>query len=279
MTLTEELKKVFTEIFIDSLASLKTATIEFAPKLAIGLCILFLGWLGAMLIRKIITKGGRAFGVDIVAEKLGGTAFLKSRDISLTPSALLGWAFYWTIMLSALILSFERMNLPAAAELVRHVLFYLPRIVVAIVLMALGFFLSGIAGNFVDKIARVAHIPFHFVLGQTARYGLIALAIANTLEYLNLASKMVLISLFSLVALVGLLIFIVFITSGRELLASLISRSFIQANFKPGDILKVHDVKGPIIEIGPAATEIKAPSGSLFIPNSSIVNSVRAKEV
>jgi hypothetical protein len=277
MTLTEELKTIFSEVFIDSLTSLKTAAIDFVPKLAIGLSILFLGWLGAVLVRKIITKSGRAFGVDVVADKLGATAFLNDRDIHFTPSALLGWACYWAILLAALILSFERMDLPAAAELVRHVLLYLPRIVVAIVLLALGFFLSGVAGNFVDKIARVAHIPFHFILGQIARYGLIALAIANTLEYLDLASNTVLIALFSLVALAGLLIFIVFITSGKDLLGSLISQRFIEANFDAGDTLRVNGVTGTILEIGPVATALKTSSGTLYIPNREITNSIREK--
>ncbi len=277
LTFSEELQHIFSEVFIDSLTSLKVYTIEFMPKFAIGLAILFLGWLGAVLVRKVITKSGRALGIDVVADKLGVTAFLQTRDISFTPSALFGWACYWAILLSALILSFNRMDLPAAAELIRHVLFYLPRIVVAIVLLALGFFLSGIAGNFIDRIARVAHIPFHFVLGQLARYSLIVLAVVNALEYLHLASRTVIIALISMVGVGAFVICIAFLTSGREIIASLISQRFIQTEFSPGDTLRLHEWEGTIVKIGNIATEIQTATGTTYIPNRDIVLGIRQR--
>jgi len=268
-------KESLFEMFTATFGQLRDYGIEFLPKIALGVVILLAGWGAAILVRKVITKIVRALGLDVFTSKLGLRRFLEDREIRYPPSALLGWTIYWMIQLTALTIAFEEMGLTTASEYIQNALYYIPRLVVAVVLLGVGVFMSGLVGSFVDRLARVAHVPFHFVLGQAARYTLIGLAVANTLDYLHLASPEILLFGLTLVVVLGVVVLLVFLVCGQNLVASMLAQRFLMESISSGDQLTSADVSGTVRRIGIIDTELEVGSTLVYVPNRLLLEQIR----
>jgi len=271
----QKFKESLSVLFFSTFEQIRDQVVAFLPRFSVGVVILLVGWGAAIVARKLVTKLVRALGLDVFTSKLGLRRFLEDREIKYAPSALFGWTVYWIIQLTALTLAFEEMELTTASEYIRNALYYVPRLVVAVVLLGVGVFVSGLVGNFVDRLARVAHVPFHFVLGQAARYTLIGLAIANTLDYLHLASPEILLFGLTLVVVLGVVVLLIFLVCGRNLVASMLAQRFLTESINSGDYLEVGDVSGMVKRVGLLDTELESGSSIVFVPNRMLLEKVR----
>src|SRR5690606_29382948 len=120
--------------------------------------VLVLGWLMASIGRNVVAKLLRAFGLDVVAERSGARRYLQKHDIKLAPSALAGWLVYLVVIYTALVMAFGRMNLDAASRLLTDVAGFIPKILVVVLLLALGVWLSRWIGGLLGRGARLAGV-------------------------------------------------------------------------------------------------------------------------
>ncbi|MBN3038119.1 MAG: hypothetical protein JW869_01720, partial [Candidatus Omnitrophica bacterium] len=215
--------EIFQNLVVRRLDQVYQFSVQVGPKIALALVILFVGWIFALLLKKIVSKLLKALGFDVLAEKTGLRHFLEKGGIANNPSSVAGSGFYWLIIFSALVMAFDTLELEAASQLIRQAVFYLPKIVVAIVLLIVGIFLSKFIDKFVEKSLHLANIPMYGLLGKTAGYIVIGLAAIAALEYLGVASAIIIqygVIFFGVVPLVLILIFLV---GGRGIVSSILA--------------------------------------------------------
>ncbi|MBU4140977.1 MAG: hypothetical protein KKA80_03705, partial [Candidatus Omnitrophica bacterium] len=63
--------EIFQALVINTLNKAYQFATEWAPKIALSVIILLIGWLCALLLKKIVTKLLKALGFDVVSEKTG----------------------------------------------------------------------------------------------------------------------------------------------------------------------------------------------------------------
>ncbi len=244
---------------------------DYLPKIFVAAVILFAGWLAAVVIRKVIVKLSRGLGLDIVGEKTGLRAFLTEREITYSPSGLLGLTFYWLILFSALITAFDFMGLATATSLLKSVYFYIPKLIAGIALIAIGIFLADWLGKFVTRLARLAHIPLHKMLGQTVRMAVIILTGINVLEFLGIASQSLVITVLAGGAILIAGAFLVFTVCARSTAGSILSRSLLRAELKEGDKIAFGAIQGEIEKIDIVRTRVRTARGRVLIPNVQLL--------
>ncbi|UCC96098.1 MAG: hypothetical protein JSW40_04920, partial [Candidatus Omnitrophota bacterium] len=139
---------------------------EFGPKIVISIIILLIGWICAVLIKKITAKLLKALGFDVLSDKFGAKGLLERGGIQRNSSSLIGLGFYWLIIFSTLIMIFNTLELPVASQLLKQVVLYIPKFIVALILLALGIFLSNFVGKLAGTSERLAKIPFHVAIDR-----------------------------------------------------------------------------------------------------------------
>src|SRR5690606_29899427 len=127
---------------------------RYAPGLLSGLLVMVLGWLMAVVGRNVVAKLLRAIGLDVVAERSGAGGYLRRHDITLPPSRLAGWLVYLVIIYTALVMAFQRMQLDAANRLLLDTAAFIPKIIVVVLLLSLGVWLSRWIGGLLGRAAR-----------------------------------------------------------------------------------------------------------------------------
>ena len=165
----DRIKEVFNELVVSTLTKVYEYALILMPKLIVSIMILLIGWICAVLIKKLVSKLLRSFGFDAVSEKTGIKSFLKRGGVERNASSIIGLIFYWVIIFTAFVMVFNTLKIEVASQLMSNIVLYIPKAVVALILLALGVYLSQLADKFVSTTAHLAKIPFHQALGKLDR--------------------------------------------------------------------------------------------------------------
>ncbi len=272
-----EFQYIIANVVVDPLVRVYEIGKGLLPELSFSIMVLLVGWLFAALLRKLAAKILKALGLDIVSEKVGIQNFLERGGIRRPPSAMVGLAFYWLIILSALIMVFNTLGLSTAAEFIVQVIYFIPRIFAALIFLALGIFLGRFVGKLVDGTARLANLPFAEVWAGISSYAVVGLSIMLIFEYLNFPD-IVSIEIFVVVfAVIPLALFLLLLAGGRDIILSILAGRVLARELKAGDRVEFDSFSGEIESIDLVMTKIKRGNETLMIANSELARKVIKK--
>ncbi|GAA4684405.1 hypothetical protein GCM10023263_20400 [Phytohabitans rumicis] len=171
----------------DALTDMWKSIFVFLPKAVAFLAILFVGWIVARFIRRIVLKGLRRVGLDRAIERGGmGRVFQSGRyDASTVASKLI----YYAVLLLVLQLAFGIWGPNPISDLISAVVTWLPRAFVAIVIIVVAVAIAnavrelvgGALGNlsYGRLLATLAWV-FIIVLGAIAALNQVGIATTVT---------------------------------------------------------------------------------------------------
>ncbi len=273
-----ELTNIFSQFSYDKLGQIYQSIKPVFSKIILSIVVLFIGWICAVLAKKIIGKLLKALGFDVVSEKVGIRRFLQKGGITRSPSYLIGLGFYWLIILGAIIMVFNSMQFGLTSQLIKQIVAsYGPRVIGALVLLILGVLVAQFAGRFIRTTFRLADVPFASALGTITHYTIIGLTVIIALERLGVGSSFIMPLLFILFFIVPLTICLVLIVGGREIISSLLAGRFLKKIYAKGEKIQFDLVAGEIDSIDVMTTTIKDVNGEIVIPNSELAKKIIKK--
>jgi hypothetical protein len=111
-------------------------------------------------------------------------------------------------------------------------------------------------------------VPFHWAIGEAARFTVIAIVLVDALNAAGVAGPLVTSAFVILFGGVPLLGGALLLVGGRELIASYLSGRAIRGLYEPGDEIAVGELHGVIRRLGPLSVELRANGGSeVRVPN------------
>jgi small-conductance mechanosensitive channel len=270
----EEIRMIFDEILITRMNNIYQYLKDLMPMVFDAILILLIGWLLAVLIKKITSKLLRASGVDVVSEKTGIRAFFAKGGVSANLSFMIGSFLYWIIIASSLMMAFDALEMQAAYRFIRTLILYVPKAAIGLLLVALGAYIGRMSDNFISTAARLAAMPFYRFLGRISRYAIIGIAIMMALEQLDVAAPIISHSFILLFGLIPLTLIVVLAISGKDLISCIVSRRFLQRTYRIGDKISLGTVSGQITKIDLVSTTLKNHDKEIIIPNIELVKSI-----
>lgn len=270
--------EIFNNLVIQSFNQVYNFIAQYGPGVAFSLALIVFGWICAAVIRKIITKLLRALGFDVLSQKSGFSKFLEKGGVIKAPSSIIGWLFYWIILLNALVMAQDAIDLKLTAQFIQNIVLYIPNIIVIVIFLSLAIFVSNFVRKFVDKAAHLANIPFHAFLGALARYGTLGLAIIMALEYLNMPVAImdrVILVIFGIIPVAFLLVILI---AGRDVIANMLNGRFLAKELKKGDKIEFDAVSGEVDAVSAISTKVISGNEEIIIPNSRLTSSIVRKK-
>ena len=158
----------------------------FLPRLGIALLILLAGFLLAKAARFAIEKGLRAVNFHIVTKRAGLDGFLQLSGSEFDTIRLFGVLVYWVVILAALIVAFNGLGLTYVTELLGRVMFFVPRVIVALLLIAFGAYFARFGGTAVVTYCRGIGVRDAEALGRLARYAIMTFVIVIALDEIDI---------------------------------------------------------------------------------------------
>lgn len=171
----------------DALTDMWKSVFVFLPKAVAFLAILFVGWIVARFIRRIVHKGLKRVGLDRAMERGGmGRAFQRSRYDASTIAARI---VYYALLLLVLQIAFSVWGPNPVSDLITSVVSWLPKAFVAIVIMVVAIAIanavrdlvgSALGGLSYGKLLATLCWVFIIVLGAIAALNQVGIATTVT---------------------------------------------------------------------------------------------------
>lgn len=176
----------------------------FLPTLIGVLVILIIGWIIAGIVKNVVVRVLKLIQLDTASEKSGLGDVLRRGGIRLTVSELIGVLSYWLIMLLVFMTALNALGMTVAASLLDKVILYIPNVIAAVFILALGIFFSSMLGTIVRTASSNAGISQAKFLGQLTQTLIMIFAVVITLEQLNIASSILSLAINIILASMGL---------------------------------------------------------------------------
>jgi hypothetical protein len=196
----------------------------FLPRLALAVVVLIAGWLLAKVARFAVVKGLRAINFNVLTERAGMDGFLEQGGIRSDTTAILGLIVYWLVVLAALIVGSNSLGLAQVTDLLRDVVLFLPKVVVALLILAFGAYFARFIANAVITYCKNIGLQDAELLARLAQYAIIAFVVLIALDHLEVGGRLIHQSFLIILAGVVLALALAFGLGGRAWAADLLER-------------------------------------------------------
>ncbi|HSH72832.1 MAG TPA: hypothetical protein VK974_07220 [Methylophilaceae bacterium] len=218
------------DIFLNSLNEFWGQIATFFPKLLAVIVILLFGWICAKAACIGVKRILEFTQFDKFADKSGLEAFLKHSEFDLTLSGIIGQVIYWLVILLFVITGANTLGLNEVASMLHQLANYLPKIIVAILVMIFGTLLARFVNRLVFTWLHGIKFEGALAISTSAEYAIQVFALFVALEQLDIGTQLLTALFVIIFGAIFLALAIAFGLGGKEWAARIIEN--IQANKK-----------------------------------------------
>ena len=165
--------------------------LAFLPQVAVAIVVVIAGWLLAKAARFALVKGMRAINFNVLTERAGLDGFLRQGGIRADTTDIFGVLVYWLVILAALVIAFNTLGMNYVTDLLRQVVFFVPRLMVAIVILAFGAYFARFVAGAVMAYCRNVGLQDGDILGRLAQYAILAFVLLLALEQMQIGGDVI----------------------------------------------------------------------------------------
>lgn len=166
-------------------ASLQTIG-TFLPRVLLAVVILLAGWLVAKAVRFALVKALAAINFGVVTEKAGIDGFLRQGGSDIDTIRVLGALAYWLVLLAAIMIAFNSLDLAYVTDLVGRIVLFVPRVMVAVVIIVFGAYFARFVAMAVTTYLRNIGVEQAGLIGRLALYAIMTFVVLIALDQLGL---------------------------------------------------------------------------------------------
>jgi hypothetical protein len=213
-------------IVLEPLRALLVQVASFLPRLAVAAAILLAGWLFAKAVRFAVVKALRAFNFHVLTERAGVDAFLQQSGTSRDTTDVFGSLVYWLVIIGTLIVSFNGLGLSQVTEVLSRALLFLPKVLVALLVIVFGAYFARFIGTAVMTYCRNIGISDADLLGKIAQVAIVVFIVLIAVDQLDIGGDLVQRTFLILLGGVVLALALAFGIGGRDWAAAVLERWF-----------------------------------------------------
>ncbi|HEV7423796.1 MAG TPA: hypothetical protein VGO21_01245 [Candidatus Paceibacterota bacterium] len=178
------------DVFTVSFQNLWLGFVQFAPKLIVAILFFIIGWVLGNVIARAIEQVFNALKVDKLFASVGAEGFFKKAGMSLDTGYFIGQVVKWFIIIVFLLPSLNLVLGPdnqVTSFLANDVLAFLPRVVVAALILIIATVVAQGISNTVVAGSRSMGLTSANMLGTIAKYAVWIFAFIIALGQLGVA--------------------------------------------------------------------------------------------
>ena len=212
------------DVFIEPARAFLIQIGQFLPKLALALVVLVAGWMLAKLARFAVIKGLRTVNFNVLTERAGVDGFLEQGGIRTDTTGIFGALVYWLVIRAALVIAFNGLGLTYITDLLGIVVLFVPKVIVALLILAFGAYFARFIGDTVNTYCRNVGVRDGELLAKLAQYAIVAFVALIALDQVNVGGDIVRQSFLIILAGIVFALALAFGIGGQRWAADLLDR-------------------------------------------------------
>jgi len=263
------------QALVDSFTQAWSQVILLAPKVVAMAVVLVVGYVVARWVGGVIAVVSEKIGLQTAAEKSGLAKSMNDVGIRRPLPAIVGGIVFWLLMCVFTMAAFNILGLDSISNAMGEVVNYIPRLLVATVVVVIGLlaatFLRGVVATSADRVG----LSYAEYLAGGCYWVLSILTFIAAFNQLGiqfaLLEKLILIASAGLSAGFAL----AFGLGGRDVMSGILSGYYVRQRLQAGDVVTVGTLEGTVREVGPVATVIETRENGLVsrhsVPNAKML--------
>jgi len=212
------------DVFFEPVRAFLVQIGVYLPRMGVAVLIVILGWLVAKAVRFAVVRTLRAINFNVLTRRAGIDGFLEQGGVEADTGDLLAWVAYWIVIVLALVIAFNGLGLEHITELLGRVLAFLPRVALAIVVLAVGLYFARFVGGALTVYFRNAQIQDADLLGILGQYAVVVFVVLVGLDVLDVGGGIVRLTFLILLSGVVLAFALAFGLGGQRWAGALLER-------------------------------------------------------
>ena len=209
-----------------SFQNLWGGVITFLPQLVIAILIVIIGWLIGALIGRVVAQIIRSLRVDEGLRKAGVEDTLARGGVVLNSGGFVGALVKWFIILVFLVAALDVLKLTQVNEFLQGVvLFYLPQVIIAVLILLLAAVIGDVMQKIVTTSAKTAEIRSAHMLGALSRWAIWVFGFLVALSQLGIGVQIIQTLFMGVVVALSLAFGLAFGLGGQEAAANWIDKT------------------------------------------------------
>lgn len=164
----EETGKV--DILVQSIAAFWERIASFLTSFLMAAAILAVGVVIAIVARIFVSRFLKFAKFDRFVERSGLESFFSSSPYPVTLSGLIGWIVFFLIVLTTMTAAADLLHLPIISHIFERIVLYLPRVILAVLILVFGVVFSRFLNNFVFGLLTKAKVGNALAISTTCEY-------------------------------------------------------------------------------------------------------------
>ena len=174
------------DVLNQSFQNLFYGLVAFLPNLVVAIVIFIIGWLIGAALGRVVAQVVNSLRVDQALRAAGVERVLERAGFKLSSGAFLGMLVKWFFIIVFLVAALEVLGLTQVTLfLTAVVLGYLPRVIVAVLILLVAAVIAEAAQRIVAGSARAANLRAANLLGSIARWAIWVFALLAALDQLG----------------------------------------------------------------------------------------------
>ena len=213
------------DVFNSSLQELWWGFIQFAPKLVIAIVLFAIGWILGSVIAKALEQVFSALKIDSLLKPIGIDSFFRKAGMGLNSGYFVGQVVKWFVIIVFLIPSLDLVGLNSIKDFLQYdVLGFLPRVVVAALILIIATVVSEGLSKTAVAMAKSMNLSSANMLGAVAKYAVWVFAFIIALGQLGVADYYMSVLFTGIIAMLSLGGALAFGLGGKDAAARFISK-------------------------------------------------------
>jgi small-conductance mechanosensitive channel len=251
---------------------LTDAIITFLPDLLGALALLLVGWAGAFILRWLIHRFGK--GLDAIMNVVHRWLGKKVTRPRWSISSLVGDIAFWITLIYVFSAAADQLGLNTLANWILGLLGYLPRVVISIFILMLGYLISEGVRKFIVSLADSSDYQYGLTLGYLASGLILAFTLLLGLAQLGLdVTVFANIITLAAAALFGGIALAFGIGAGDSV-RNVMASHYVRKAYRPGQRVRILGIEGEVVELTPVEVILVTGDGEARIPARQFLDNI-----
>lgn len=182
----------FATTVLDSFQTVWQGLLQILPNVIAAIVILVIGWIIAAALAKLVRRIIEFTKVDEVINKAGLDKSMSEIGIDFNLAKLISWLVKWFILIVVLIAVAEVLRLSQITTFLQTIAFYIPNIIIAIVILFVGLVLGNFVYRVVSKAVQASKLSVaERFLAALAKWSIFVFALLAALTHLKIAPELI----------------------------------------------------------------------------------------
>ena len=254
------------ETATEMLATVSDKLVDIVPQIILALVVLMVGAIVAGFARKATLRLFDFIGLDKLAAKVSIDRAIQTLGIHSSVSKILGFLVYWLIVLFALLLMSEVLELTAVSEAIGLIVAYIPRLIAGLLILVIGLLVGRLLRDIVSTSLARAGIDASDILGFVVQTIIIIFVCLLALRQVGFNVDIITTN-------IAVILGVLLVSSGlavavaiRPVLESYFVCRQLKYHIRQGDHVEFEDVKGEVVDFSLTSVVVHQGNHDVVIP-------------